>query len=88
MPSSKNYKRDYRQEYATAKARGENDGNAQRKRARYAAEKAGRVHKGDGKDIDHKRPISRGGTNAASNLRVVSKGKNRSFPRRADGSMK
>ncbi len=88
MPSSKNYVRDYTQEYMTAKSRGENSGNAQRKRARYAAEKSGLVRKGDGKDIDHKRAISKGGSNAKSNLRVASPHDNRSFPRNKDGSMK
>ena len=30
-----------------------------------------------GKDVDHKRPLSKGGTNARSNLRVTSVAKNR-----------
>ena len=40
-------------------------------------EREGKVHKGDGKDVDHKKPLSKGGTNAASNLKVISRSKNR-----------
>lgn len=39
MPSSKNYKRDYKQEWATAKSRGEDTDNAMRHRARYAIDR-------------------------------------------------
>jgi hypothetical protein len=48
-----------------------------RNRARYAMEKKGLVHKGDGKDVDHKKMLKDGGTNAPSNLRVQSASKNR-----------
>ena len=34
-------------------------------------EKAGKVRKGDGKQVDHKLELVRGGSNAKSNLRVV-----------------
>lgn len=50
-------------------------------------EKAGKVHKGDGKDVDHKTPLSHGGKTTKSNLRVSSRSSNRSFRRRADGSL-
>lgn len=50
-------------------------------------EKEGKVRKGDGKDVDHKRPLSKGGKTTRSNLRVKSRSSNRSFSRRADGSM-
>lgn len=49
---------------------------------------AGKVRKGDGKDVDHKKPLSKGGSNSTSNLRVRSASSNRSFPRNRDGSMK
>jgi hypothetical protein len=87
MPSSPGYNRNYKQEEKTAGARGEKAGHNARDRARYKLEKAGMVKKGDGKDVDHKKPVSKGGTNAASNLRVESEHANRSFPRRPDGSM-
>ena len=52
---------------------------ASRNTARNRAEKAGKVRKGDGKDIDHKNGNPR--DNKPSNLRVQSKSTNRSFPR-------
>lgn len=88
MPSSKNYKRDYAQEAATAKARGENKDDAQRHRARYEMEKAGKVHKNDGKDVGHKTAVGRGGSNSPANLEAQSRSANRSFARNPDGSMK
>lgn len=48
-----------------------------RNAARATLAKAGKVRKGDGKDVDHKRPLSKGGSNKRSNLRVQSKSKNR-----------
>ena len=57
-------------------------------KARRMMEKAGKVHKGDGKDVDHKTPLSRGGTSTKSNLRVVSRHTNRSFSRNPDSSLK
>lgn len=88
MPSSPGYKRDYKQETKTSNARGEKPKRAARNRARYKLEKLGMVYKGDGKDVDHKTPVSKGGGNARSNLRVVDDNKNRSFPRNPNGSMK
>lgn len=49
--------------------------------------KQGRVKKGDGKDVDHKKPIAKGGGNALSNLRVQSQHSNRSFPRDREAHM-
>lgn len=46
-------------------------------RAKLMAE--GKVRKGDGKDVDHKKPLRSGGTNARSNLRVMDKSKNRAW---------
>ena len=88
MPSSPGYKRNYKEEWKDAKARGEGADNAQRHRARYEMEKAGKVHKNDGKDVGHKTAIKRGGSNAPSNLKVQSVSENRSFARNKDGSMK
>ena len=90
MPSSKNYKRNYKQEYKTAKARGENgtgsdSGSAQRHRARRKMVKEGRVK--PGQDVHHKKPISQGGTNASSNLAATSPSKNRSFARTSTGAI-
>jgi hypothetical protein len=49
---------------------------AQRNSARSTMAKTGAVKKGDGKVVDHKKPIRSGGTNAKSNLRVTSRSKN------------
>lgn len=80
--------RDYKQEWKTAKARGEGEDNATRHRARYDMEKAGKVSPNDGKDVGHKTAVSKGGSNAMSNLSVQGKTENRSFSRNKDGSMK
>jgi len=50
-----------------------------RNAARREAMKAGLVHKGDGKDVDHRKMLDAGGTNAKSNQRVVSASENRSW---------
>lgn len=50
--------------------------------------KAGKVKKGDGKDVDHKTPLSKGGGNKLSNLAVTFASENRSFSRNKDGSLK
>ena len=61
---------------------------AERNAARREMMKAGKVHKGDGKDVDHKRPLAKGGSNSSSNLRVRSKSANRSFARTKNAGMK
>ena len=89
MPSSKNYVRDYRTEYESQQASSlAKKQRAARNKARREAERNGKVSKGDGKDIDHKRPLSKGGSTAASNTRVVSRSANRSFPRTKTGAVK
>ena len=45
---------------------------ASRNNARSRLMKEGRVRKGDGKHVDHKRSLSKGGSNARSNLRATS----------------
>lgn len=47
--------------------------------ARRQMEKEGKVKKGDGKDVDHIKPLRSGGSNARSNLRAISKSKNRGW---------
>jgi 5-methylcytosine-specific restriction endonuclease McrA len=70
--------RDYKQEYADYHAKPEQIKNrAARNHARLEATKAGSVKKGDGKEVDHKVPLSKGGSNAKSNTRVVSRETNR-----------
>jgi hypothetical protein len=51
----------------------------QRDKARRMLEKEGKVHKGDGKDVGHKKPVRSGGSNARSNLRVENRSSNRGW---------
>ncbi len=89
MPYMKNGKRDYKREVAEYTSRPEVvKKRTQQNAARREAEKAGLVRKGDGKDVDHKNPLSKGGGNEKSNLRVVPASENRSFSRNKDGSLK
>lgn len=46
--------------------------------ARRELTKEGKVSKGDGKDVDHIKPVSKGGSNVRSNLRAISSSSNRS----------
>lgn len=72
--------RNYKKEYANYQGKPEQKKKrASRNTARRRAIAAGKVSKGDGKDIDHKdgNPLN----NSKSNLRVKSKSANRSFPR-------
>ena len=81
--------RDYKAEYANYDGTPEvKKKRAQRNKARRMLEREGVVHKGDGLDIDHKKPLSKGGTTTRSNLRVVPASKNRSYARKTDGSIK
>lgn len=93
MPSSPGYVRNYAQEHKTAKARGETgvgsgSPNAKRTKIRRKMIKDGKVHRGDGKDINHKKPLSKGGANTKANVEVTTPSKNRSFARNSDGSIK
>ena len=89
MPYMTNGKRDYKKENAKYNSKPEEKKKrAARNQARVEAIKAGRVKKGDGKDVDHKKPLSKGGSNHKSNTRVRSASANRSFARNKDGSMK
>ncbi|MGN0262695.1 MAG: HNH endonuclease signature motif containing protein [Eggerthellaceae bacterium] len=54
---------------------------AMRNAARRELEREGVVHKGDGKDVDHKKMLKNGGSNARSNLRAVSQKTNRGWRR-------
>ena len=72
--------RDYPKEYATYHSKPEQKKKrAMRNAARNELKKEGRVSKGDGMEVDHKKPLRAGGTNARSNLRVTSKSTNRAW---------
>jgi len=68
-------KRDYKRERLTESKKRKEDRKA-RGRARTIMENKGLVRKGDGKDVDHRKKLSSGGTNAKKNLRVRSRSKN------------
>lgn len=72
--------RDYQKEYRDYQGTPEQKKNrAKRNAARRELTREGKVHKGDGMDVDHKKPIRSGGGNSKSNLRVISKAKNRGW---------
>jgi hypothetical protein len=81
--------RNYDKEYANYQGKPEQIKNrSERNSARREMAAKGLVQKGDGKDVDHRTPISKGGGNTPGNLRVVSKSANRSFARTKGGRMK
>lgn len=81
-----NKPRPYKKEFQQQKARGEHENRMERQRARRAMDKKGIDRKG--KDIDHKVPLSKGGSNGNGNLRLVAPSKNRSFSRNSDHTVK
>lgn len=62
-------KRDYTKE-RLAESKTRKAARAARNRARTKMINAGRVKKGDGKVVGHKKSASKGGSNATSNLRI------------------
>lgn len=87
MPSSKNYKRDYHEEYLQ-EDRERRKLRVMRNAARRQLEKRNKVHVGDGKDVNHITPLSKGGGNSKGNLNVVPKKRNSSYARTKTGAMK
>ena len=76
-PKDRNYKREYKL-YGGTKQQKKN--RAARNAARAKMMKAGKVKKGDGKDVAHVVAMDKGGTNKTG-LRVESAKTNRSFAR-------
>ena len=81
-----NKPRPYKKEYEQQVTRAEHPLRMERQKARRAMDAKG-INR-TGKDIDHKKPLSKGGTNAASNLTLKTPSANRSFSRNRDQSMK
>ena len=72
------YKRDYKKEYKNYHGKKkQKKERAARGAARDLMIKKGRAKKGDGKDIDHKKPLRSGGSKGINNLRVRDKSDNR-----------
>ena len=75
--------RDYKKEYKAYQGTPDQiKKRSARNKARRKLEKEGRVHKGDGRDVDHINGIEAG--NGKKNLRVQSKSANRSYPRKSN----
>ncbi len=79
----KNKPRPYKKEYSQQKKRGEHENRMERQKARRKmdktgrdANKNGRADKREGKDIAHKKPLSKGGKNK-DGVKVQSRKKNR-----------
>ena len=80
-------KRDYKAEYAKYQGTEEQKKKrAQRNKARRKAMREGKVSKGDGKDVAHRKAIDKGGKNS-DGTRVESKSRNRSFKRDSKGNL-
>lgn len=77
MPKSSPAKLAYMAERQKSPA--EVDKRVARNRVRQQALKAGVVHKGDGKELDHKVMLDKGGSTAKSNVRVISAAQNRGW---------
>lgn len=66
--------RDYRKEYDNYHSKPEQKKN---RAARNKARKESGLKKGDKREVDHKKPLSKGGSNHPKNRRVVSRTTNR-----------
>jgi len=66
--------RNYRKEYDTYHGKKKQRAN---RSTRNKARRKLKLKRGDGKEADHKRPLSKGGTNKRGNLRAVSRRTNR-----------
>jgi len=85
----RNGKRDYKRENELYNSKPEQiKARSERTTLRREANAKGITKKGDGKDLDHKKPLSKGGANTLANTRVTTKSANRSFARNANGSLK
>ena len=67
-------KRDYKKEYAEYHSKPEQKKN---RAARNKARREMGLKVGDPREVDHKKPLSKGGSNSKRNLRVVSRATNR-----------
>lgn len=77
------YKKEYEQYQGTDEQKKK---RAERNAARRKLMKDGKVHRGDGKDVAHRRAIDKGGS-TKDGVRVESKEANRSFRRDSQGNL-
>ena len=71
---ARNYGKEYREYHANPLQKKR---RAERNKATQEALASGARTKGDGKEVDHKVPLSKGGSNGKANQRVVSRSTNR-----------
>ncbi len=86
MPYMTDGKRDYKKQQKYDGKPSVVSDRAKRNAARALLKKEGVSV--DGKDVAHKKALSKGGTNDRSNLMAMAPSKNKSFPRRSNGAMK
>ena len=70
LKKKRNYKKEYKAFHSKPKQR----------KLRSLRNKARRIKKlkvGDSREVDHRKPLSKGGSNASKNLNVTSRSKNR-----------
>lgn len=87
MPYMTNGKRDYKKQRKYDSKPSVKKDRAKRNAARREYERRHGDLPSD-VEVDHKRPLSKGGGNRSSNLRARKRSSNRSFKRNKDGSMK
>jgi hypothetical protein len=85
--------RDYKKEYQQRKKRNEHGNRMERQRARRKMDKElpdkngnGKADKREGKDIAHKKALSKGGRNT-DGIKLQSRSKNRSFKRNSSSKL-
>lgn len=71
-----NKPRPYKKEYEQQKSRGEHENRMERQRARREFDKEHGKAKREGKDLSHKKPLSKGGSNK-DGVTVQDRSKNR-----------
>ena len=67
-------KRDYKKEYKDFHGKPEQKKN---RAARNSARKTSGLKVGDSREVDHKKPLSKGGSNSKKNTRIVTRKTNR-----------
>jgi len=70
MTKPRDYRKEYDRDHASPKSK-------KSRAARNKARAESGLKKGDGKEVDHVKPLSKGGSNGKSNRRVVSRKTNR-----------
>ena len=67
---ARDYKKEYKRDHSSPS-------QISARATRNAARASKGLKRGDGKEVDHKTPLSKGGSNAKSNLRVTTRHANR-----------